>query len=117
MTFGPSRPGYVKSLVDILREQCLVHAPLLSPGNNEGIRAMTTIMRAAADPIDFPEGEQVKRDDKIRVYSASSHVRIVRAMCNSPWRGNAFRNFRFEGGIEIGSIANIPSAQQTEDEL
>ncbi len=78
---------------------------------------MTTIMPAVADPIHFPEGGHAKRDDKIRVHSAASGVWIMRTRCDSPWRGNALRNFSFASGIEIGSIANIPSVQQTEDEL
>jgi hypothetical protein len=48
-------------------------------------------MPAVADPIHFPEGEHAKRD--------------------------ALRNFSLARSVEIGSIANIPSVQQTEDEL
>lgn len=49
----PSRPGYVKSLMDILRELCLARAPLLSPEDKERIRTMTTNMPALADPVHF----------------------------------------------------------------
>jgi hypothetical protein len=116
-TFGPGRRGYVKSLVDILREQCLVPAPLLSPGDEEGIRTMTTIMPAVAELIHFPEGGHAKRDDKIRVHSAASEVRIMWTLCNLAWRGKALRNFSFASGIEIDSIAQIQSVQQAQDEL
>ena len=78
---------------------------------------MTTIMPAVADPIHFPEGEHAKRDDKIRTHSAASDVRVMRTICNSPRRGKALRNFSLASGIEIGSIANILSVQQTEGEL
>ncbi len=117
MTFSPGRPGYVKSLVDIFREQCLVPARLLSPGDKERIRTMTTIMPAVVDPIHFPEGGHAKRDDKTRVHSAASDVRTIRTMCSVSSHGNALGNFGFASGIEIVSIGKIPSVQQTEDEL
>src|SRR5258708_8442090 len=117
MTFSPGRPGHVKSLVDIVREQCLVSAPLLSRGDKERIRTMTTIMPAVVDPIHFPEGGHAKRDDKFRVHSAASGVRAIRTMCSVSLHGNALRKFSFASGIEIVLIGKIPSVQQTEDAL
>jgi hypothetical protein len=98
-------------------EQRLVPTALLPAGNREGIRPMTTVAAALADPTHVPDGEHVKRNEKIRVHSAASDVRTTRTTGNLSWHGNALLNFSLTGDIEIGSTANFPSVQQTGAEL